>query len=373
MTGVVCTRSSQDYSSVLGESDSTIRWVQVDNVQAALCRLRADVTVRWLLIDADVSQEYDLYNLLEYRGRFIGQKLQMNLYSVTSEEGMYIGLIKELVAFGHVKNTVRTETGVRSLFGKTLRFNLRNNTLPLLTTKRVFFKGVAKELLWFLRGSTDTKALREDNIKIWDGNGSRDYLDKVGLAHYEEGELGPIYGYQWRKWGKPYRASGEQQEGVDQIQKLVDTIKSNPHDRRMILNAWNVSQLPEMALPPCHILSQFYVHEKDGIKYLSCSMYQRSADIFLGVPFNIASYSLLTHMLAHVTGCVAHELIINFGDTHLYNNHIEQAKIQIERPAKPFPTVCINTAKTDIDDIVFEDIVLENYESGPSILAPMAV
>jgi len=373
MTGVVCTRSSHDYSSVLGESDSTIRWVQVDNVQAALCRLRADVTVRWLLIDADVSQEYDLYNLLEYRGRFIGQKLQMNLYSVTSEEGMYIGLIKELVAFGHVKNTVRTETGVRSLFGKTLRFNLRNNTLPLLTTKRVFFKGVAKELLWFLRGSTDTKALREDNIKIWDGNGSRDYLDKVGLAHYEEGELGPIYGYQWRKWGKPYRASGEQQEGVDQIQKLVDTIKSNPHDRRMILNAWNVSQLPEMALPPCHILSQFYVHEKDGIKYLSCSMYQRSADIFLGVPFNIASYSLLTHMLAHVTGCVAHELIINFGDTHLYNNHIEQAKIQIERPVKPFPTVCINTAKTDIDDIVFEDIVLENYESGPSILAPMAV
>lgn len=370
MTGIVFTRLSHDYAAGLTDTDT--QWTQMDNTDETMRRLRTDVTVRWLLVDADVSQEYELFNLLEYRGRFVGQKLKLNLYNITSEEGMYLRLAKELVAFGNPKENVRTETGVRSLFGKFLRFDLQNNTLPLLTTKRVFFKGVARELLWFLRGSTDTKALREHDVKIWDGNGSREYLDKTGLSHYEEGELGPIYGYQWRKWGKPYRVES-QQEGVDQIKKIIDTIKTNPHDRRMVLSAWNVSQLPEMALPPCHVLSQFYVHEKDGVKHLSCCMYQRSADIFLGVPFNIASYSLLTHMIAHVTGCVAHELIINFGDTHLYENHVEQVRIQIERPAKPFPTVRINRDKTDIDDIRFEDIVLENYEPGPSIPAPMAV
>ena len=372
MTGIVYTRMLNDFPSVLSEPGG-VRWVQFDNAQAALYRLRTDVTVRWVLLDADTSQEYELFNLLEYRGRFIGQKLRMNLYNITSEEGMYLRLIKELVAFGNIKENVRTETGVRSLFGKSLRFNLQHNTLPLLTTKRVFFKGVAKELLWFLRGSTDTKALRADGIKIWDGNGSREYLDKVGLSHYEEGELGPVYGYQWRNWGKPYRHQSSSSGGVDQIKKIIDTIKTNPHDRRMILSAWNVSQLSEMALPPCHILSQFYVHEKDGIKHLSCSMYQRSADIFLGVPFNIASYSLLTHMIAHVTGCTAHELIINFGDTHLYDNHVEQAKIQIERSDKPFPTVRITPSKKRIDDIHFKDIVLENYEPDPSIPAPMAI
>jgi len=259
MTGIVYTRDSRDFSSVLSEPDG-IRWIQVDNIKAALHCLRTNVTVRWILIDANKTQEYELFNLLEYRGQFIGQKMQLNLYGITSEENMYLRLIKELVAFGNNKDNVRTETGVWSLFGKSLRFNLQNNTLPLLTTKRVFFKGITKELLWFLRGSTDTKALREDNIRIWDGNSTREYLDRIGLSRYEEGELGPIYGYQWRKWGKPYEGSNNNEEGVDQIAKIIDTIKTNPHDRRMILSAWNVSQLSEMALPPCHILSQFYVH-----------------------------------------------------------------------------------------------------------------
>lgn len=374
MNGIIYTRSSKDYATLLNETKEQ-KWVQLNTYSDALFRLQTDINLRWILLDSDRSQEHEMYNILQYRGQFIGQKSTLNLYSVTSVEGMYLRLMQELIAFGHLKDRVRTETDVFSLFGKHLRFNLQHNTLPLLTTKRVYFKGVAKELLWFLRGSTDTKALQADNIKIWDGNASREYLDKVGLSHYKEGELGPIYGYQWRNWGKPYKTNHpHQREGIDQITKIIHTIKTNPHDRRMVLSAWNVSQLSEMALPPCHVLSQFYVHEtNDGVKHLSCSMYQRSADIFLGVPFNIASYALLTHMIAHVTGCVAHELIINFGDTHIYTNHLEKAKTQLERSVKRFPTVRINPEKKNIDDIQFDDIFLENYESDTHLPAPMAV
>jgi thymidylate synthase len=211
-------------------------------------------------------------------------------------------------------------------------------------------------------------------VHIWDGNGSREFLNKRGLSHYDEGELGPVYGYQWRNWGKDYTQTSSE-PGIDQLQTIINTIRTNPYDRRMILSAWNVSQLNEMALPPCHLIAQFYVHETNGVKYLSCSMYQRSADVFLGVPFNIASYALLTHMIAQVTGTVAYELITHFGDTHLYSNHVDQARTQIERykEVKPFCKVVLNQTVNNIDDFVYDDIQIQNYECCPGISAPMAV
>ena len=370
MTGILFTRTSFSLSDLDGH------WQQVNDYDELLNRLMYDMNIKCMLIDSNLTDKCsELYHLLQYRCKQIGEQFTMSLYEIISEEQMYLKLMKEILSFGNFKTQVRTDVPVHSLFGKTLRFDLQNNTLPLLTTKRVYFKGVAKELLWFLRGSTHTKELQADNIKIWNDNASREFLDKVGLKHYEEGELGPIYGYQWRSWGKEYKSTDKTSSGIDQIQNIINTIKTNPDDRRMILSAWNVSQLQSMALPPCHILAQFYVHEKDNVKYLSCSMYQRSADLFLGVPFNIASYAMLTHMIAHVTGCTPYELIMNFGDTHLYGNHIEQAKKQLERMNQvvAFPKLYIDSSKKNIDDIKYEDFLLENYESQGSIPAPMAV
>lgn len=337
--------------------------------------------VQWLLMDVVLMQtDRELFELLQYRGSPCGTSHGMRLYALRTEEQMYLDLMNEIRHMGHLKSD-RTGVGVRSLFGKSLRFSLKNHRLPLLTTKRVFFKGVAKELLWFLKGSSHNKSLQQDGVHIWDGNGSREFLDRNGLSHYEEGELGPVYGYQWRSWGKPYRTDPQhgttnEQTGIDQIQQIIHTIRTNDACRRMILSAWNVSQIDEMALPPCHVLAQFYVHvDEQNQKRLSCSMYQRSADIFLGVPFNIASYALLTHLLAHVTGTVAHELVMNFGDTHLYQNHVEQADTQIARynECKPFPTVQIDPRVRDIDDITYDDISLVDYTCCDGIPAPMAV
>jgi thymidylate synthase len=352
-------------------------WVQIDNARDALERIENDLTIQWVLIEPKLMQSIpELFQLLQYRGSPCGISNGLRLYSMRTEEQMYLDMMNEVRCMGHVKDD-RTHVGVRSLFGKSLKFSLKNNRLPLLTTKRVFFKGIAKELLWFLKGSSHNKSLQEDGIHIWDGNGSRDFLDRNGLTHYEEGELGPIYGYQWRSWGKPYRMdSVKQSEGIDQIQQIIHTIRTNPTDRRMILSAWNVSQIDEMALPPCHMMAQFYVHfDENNEKHLSCSMYQRSADIFLGVPFNIASYALLTHMLAHVTGCKAHELVMFFGDTHLYQNHTEQADIQLARytECKAFPVIRFNPEKQNIDDFTYDDFSLIGYTCCDGIQAPMAV
>lgn len=331
----------------------------------------------WLLIDVESKMRFpELYAIVKYRCRNQGTRETPNgviqLYSVLSEEQMYLDMMSEVLQLGNVRPD-RTGVGVHSLFGHTLRFNLLDRTLPLLTTKRVFFKGVAKELLWFLKGSTHTQWLQAHGVHIWDGNGTRAFLDNRGLTHYPEGELGPVYGFQWRNWGKEYPSV--EGRGIDQIQKIIHTIQTNPFDRRMILSAWNVSQLDSMALPPCHVLAQFYVHEKDNIRFLSCAMYQRSADVFLGVPFNIASYALLTHMIAQVTGTIAYELITHYGDTHLYTNHVEQAKTQIERyyEGKPFCKLRLNPEKKNIDDFVYEDMQIEKYTCCESIKAPMAV
>lgn len=315
-----------------------------------------------------------------------------------TDEQRYLRLMHDVLTNGAFKPVDRTGVGTWSAFGKSLRFNLRDGRLPMLTTKKMYFKGIAKELLWFLKGDcTNTDALVRDNVHIWDGNSSRDYLDARGLTEYVEGELGPVYGYQWRHWGKPYipqnrlqtkTSAGRSQphddddNGIDQIRRIVHTLRTNPHDRRMILSAWNVSDIDQMALPPCHLLAQFYVNEQKQanktIKRLSCMIYQRSADLFLGVPFNITSYALLTHLIAHVVpDCEPDELILTFGDTHVYANHVNQVRTQLERFDRcfDFPTLTILGGHHDnnIDNVRYEDLLVEGYRSHDPLKAPMAV
>jgi thymidylate synthase len=246
--------------------------------------------------------------------------------------------------------TDRTGTGTKSVFGYQLRYDLQKG-FPLVTTKKVHTKSIIHELLWFLKGETNIKYLKENGISIWD-----EWAD-------ENGDLGPVYGYQWRSW-PDYNG-----KHIDQITQVVETLKKNPDSRRIIVSAWNVAQLDEMALMPCHALFQFYV--ADG--KLSCQLYQRSADLFLGVPFNIASYALLTMMLAQVCALELGEFIHTFGDAHIYNNHFEQVELQLSRETRPLPTMKINPDVKNIFDFTFEDFKLENYDPHPAIKAPVAV
>ncbi len=262
----------------------------------------------------------------------------------------YLELLQRVLDSGTPKAD-RTGTGTRSLFGHQMRFDLAAG-FPLVTTKKVHLKSVIHELLWFLRGETNVRPLKEAGVKIWDA-----WADPV------TGELGPIYGYQWRSW--PTRDGGH----VDQIRGVVEDLKRNPDSRRLIVSAWNVADIPKMALAPCHTLFQFYV--ADG--RLSCQLYQRSADLFLGVPFNIASYALLTMMIAQVTGLTAGDFVHTFGDAHIYTNHMEQVREQLSREPRKLPTMRINPAVKDIDGFRFEDFTLENYEPWPHIAAPVAV
>lgn len=255
----------------------------------------------------------------------------------------YLQLLKEVLEKGE-KRSDRTGTGTLSLFGCQCRYDLSGG-FPLVTTKKVHLKSIIHELLWFLKGETNTKYLRDHGVTIWD-----EWAD-------QDGELGPVYGYQWRHWG-------------DQISQVVDLIKKDPTSRRILVSAWNVADLPKMALAPCHALFQFYVHS-DGC--LSCQLYQRSADVFLGVPFNIASYALLTMMMAQVTGLKPGFFVHVFGDVHLYLNHIDQAKLQLSRDPRPLPGMKINPAVKNIFEFKYEDFVLERYDPHPSIKAEIAV
>lgn len=286
------------------------------------------------------------------------------------DEYQYLDLLKGILNSGKRKND-RTGTGTLSLFGSQSRYSLADGTMPLLTTKRVFWRGVVEELLWFLRGSTNAKELAEAGVRIWDGNGSRQFLDSLGFTDREEGDLGPVYGFQWRHFGAPYRdmRTDYGTEGMDQITNIINTIKSNPDDRRIILCSWNPADLSKMALPPCHCLAQFYVYEDE----LSCQLYQRSADVGLGVPFNIASYALLTHMMAKVTGKRASEFVHTTGDTHIYVNHIEALKKQLERKPRPFPKLVIKRDVTDIFDFKASDFELVGYNPHPTIKMEMAL
>jgi len=264
-------------------------------------------------------------------------------------ETQYLDLMRHVLEHGASKGD-RTGTGTLSVFGGQMRFPLAEN-FPLLTTKKLHLKSIVYELLWFLKGSTNVKWLQENGVSIWN-----EWAD-------ENGELGPVYGYQWRNWETP---DGRK---IDQIEQVMQSIKRNPESRRHIVTAWNPADVDKMKLPPCHAFFQFYV--ADG--KLSCQMYQRSADIFLGVPFNIASYALLTLMIAQVTGLKPGEFVHTLGDAHLYLNHLDQAREQLQREPRPLPRMTLNPAVKNLADFRFEDFTLEGYDPHPAIKAPIAV
>ena len=262
---------------------------------------------------------------------------------------VYQDLLQYILDHGTDKSD-RTGTGTKSVFGYQMRFNLQDG-FPLVTTKKLHLKSIIHELLWFLQGDTNVKYLKENGVSIWD-----EWAD-------ENGNLGPVYGHQWRSW------AGADGKTYDQIKDVLQQIKSNPDSRRLIVSAWNVADLPKMALMPCHSLFQFYVAEGK----LSCQLYQRSADVFLGVPFNIASYALLTMMMAHVCNLGLGDFVHTLGDAHLYSNHFEQARLQLSREPFSLPTIFLNPEVKDLLAFRFEDFTLENYQAHPSIKAPIAV
>ncbi len=273
----------------------------------------------------------------------------MGLVQQDNNMKQYLNLLQDVLDNG-AKKIDRTGTGTLSVFGRQIRFDLSQG-FPLLTTKKVFMKGIIYELLWFLKGDSNIKYLTDHNVHIWD-----EWAD-------ENEELGPVYGVQWKKW------KTENGREIDQISQVIENIKKNPSSRRHIVSAWNVAYIDQMALPPCHVLFQFYV--VDG--KLSCQLYQRSADLFLGVPFNIASYSLLTMMIAQVCNLKPGDFVHTFGDTHIYLNHMDQVKEQLSRKPKSLPTMRFNPQVKNIFDFKFEDFTLENYDPYPSIKAPIAV
>lgn len=295
----------------------------------------------------------------------------------------YHDLLRRITSEGIVKGD-RTGTGTSSVFGHQMRFDLANG-FPLLTTKKVFLKGIIHELLWFLAGDTNIKYLVDNGVHIWDNDAYRYYkelcaannIEPIAMEEflaassastpspidgYAYGDLNHVYGYQWRSWPKPDGSS------IDQIRQVIDTIKTNPNSRRMIVSAWNVAEVEDMALPPCHVLFQFYVAEGR----LSCQLYQRSADTFLGVPFNIASYALLTMMIAQECGLQAGEFVHTLGDTHLYLNHMEQVAEQLSREPRPLPHMRLNPDVKSVFDFRYEDFTLEDYNPYPAIKAPMS-
>ena len=294
------------------------------------------------------------------------------------EEKQYINLIENILDNGVVEKGRNGNT--ISIFGQSMRFSLQNNRMPIITTKKLAWKTCVKELLWFIRGETNNKILKEQGVHIWDANGSREFLDSRGLSLYPEDMLGPVYGYQWRNYdasyncftGRPIDDLEHPFNGIDQLQNIIEQLK-NPllrNSRRLIMTAWNPKQLDQMALPPCHILCQFNVH--DGNK-LSCTMYQRSCDVFLGMPFNIASYSFLIHLLAKHCDLEPFEFIYFMGNCHIYEEHIDAIKTQILRQPLTFPTLNIKCKRDNINDYQVEDFEITGYNSHEQIKAQMIV
>ena len=282
----------------------------------------------------------------------------------THPEKQYLNLIRNILKDGEIRKGRNGYT--KSLFGYQMKYNLRENTLPLLTTKKVAWKTCLKELLWFVRGDTSNHNLQKQNVKIWNGNASREFLDSRGLTHLEENDLGPVYGHQWRHFNAKYGTCNDDytNTGVDQLQTIIDILKGkhkteDKFSRRLIVSAWNPCQINEMALPPCHVMFQFYVSNDNE---LSCSLYQRSGDVGLGVPFNIASYSILTHLIAHHCGMKPGVFVHNIGDCHIYDDHFEALEKQIEKEPYEFPILKIKTLRENIDDYQVKDFILENYK-----------
>jgi thymidylate synthase len=281
----------------------------------------------------------------------------------------YLDLLRRVLDEG-IDRPDRTGTGTRSVFGHQMRFDL-HDSFPLVTTKKVHLRSILHELLWFLRGETRVESLQNAKVSIWDEWATAEQTGRFGRS---AGDLGPVYGHQWRNFGATPRADGTwENDGVDQLARLLVDLREKPFSRRHIVTGWNPKEADAVALPPCHTLFQFYVTDTEQKKELSCHLYQRSGDVFLGVPFNIASYALLTMMIAQVSGMRAREFIHSFGDAHLYSNHFDQARLQLEREPRKPPTMRINPAVKDLFAFRFEDFTLENYDPHPAISAPIAV
>lgn len=299
-----------------------------------------------------------------------------NIQKYKHEEYQYLNLLEDILENGVLEEGRNGKT--KSIFGASMRFSLSDNKIPILTTKKTAWKTCLKELLWFIRGETNNKILKEQGVHIWDANSSRDFLDNRGLTIYPEDILGPIYGYQWRNFGSSYNCfSGKQISepkgvyvGVDQLNQIIDALKDpkQRNSRRLVMTAWNPKQLDQMALPPCHIFCQFNVHNENK---LSCAMYQRSGDFPLGIPFNIASYSFLTHLIAKHCGLEAYEFVHFVGNCHIYEDHIEPMKEQIQREPFEFPTLSIKQIRENIDDYQVEDFEIHNYQHHPQIKMKM--
>jgi thymidylate synthase len=283
------------------------------------------------------------------------------------DENQYLNLLRDIFEHGEMING--RNGNAKTIYGSSMHFSLQNGIIPLLTTKKVAWKTCLKELLWFISGSTSNDVLQEQKVNIWNANASKEFLQSRGLSHYRENDLGPVYGHQWRHFNAPYTTCDDEYtgKGIDQLQYIINELKDKEgrHSRRLIMSAWNPCQLDEMALPPCHVLSQFHV-SADG-KRLSCSLYQRSGDVGLGVPFNIASYSFLTHLIAHHCDMEAHEFIYNLGNAHIYDDHLDALKTQLVRSTYDFPTLTITKKHNNIDDYNVDDFNIKGYQSHDTI------
>lgn len=301
-----------------------------------------------------------------------------------SEEKQYLDLVRDVLENGELEKGRNGDT--LAVFGRMMRFSLKDGKMPILTTKHVAWKTCFRELMWFVRGRTDNKELNDQGVHIWDANATREFLDSRGLTEYPEGILGPIYGYQWRNFGAPYSSQVNHSDNawgitepvdladpplrVDQLQQIIDSLldEKERYSRRLIMTAWNPAQIEQMALPPCHVLAQFSVKGNR----LSCALYQRSGDIGLGIPFNIASYSFLTHLLAHHCGLEAHEFVHFLGDAHIYTDHVDGLREQLAREPLAFPRIRVGSKKERIDDYDLEDLeFLEEYRHHPKIVLPL--
>lgn len=325
-----------------------------------------------------ISEKYNVKNDTGINYRI----LTYNVAKKLSDEFKYMNFMDKILSLGKIRHD-RTNVGTISLYGNQLRFDI-SKSIPLMTTKRVPFKTIVEELLWFCRGDTDAKILQKRGVKIWDGNTSREFLDKQGLVHYPDGVLGAGYGFQWRFFGANYDYSFADTSkididkiigGFDQLKYIEDLLENDPFSRRIVLSAWNPSDFDKTALPPCHILLQFYVEEINNQKYLSCQFYMRSNDVFLANVFNVVSYSVLTYILAKRHNMKPKEIIYTCGDSHIYSNHIEQVKQQLSRIPRPFPKLLLDDTiiKKDWSEITLDDFELVGYFPYPAIRAPMAV
>jgi thymidylate synthase len=317
-------------------------------------------------------KQYNFFEEEEKKVNKISDNIFSNIKKFEHEEYQYLNIVQHILDNGFWEEGRNGKT--KSIFGNSMRFSLKDGKIPILTTKKTAWKTCLKELLWFIRGETNNKILKEQGVHIWDANGSREFLDSRGLFNYEEDELGPIYGRQWRQFNKPFFSKGQEditkEEGIDQLQQIIDALKdpNQRTSRRLIMTAWNPCQLDQMALPPCHILCQFNVH--DGNK-LSCMMVQRSCDVVLGQPINIASYSFLTHLIAKHCELQAYEFVYFMGNCHLYENSIDAAKLHITREPFEFPTLSIKQVRENINDYQVQDFEIHNYKHHEAIKVAM--